>query len=223
LPFIADHCAAIIPTGGDIHAAGMMDDIVEAIRYTTLPCPQGGFYPPTAQDIQGYMSTTYPERFPLNKDTAQGWRNSVNQCLTHGQGWNFLTFPPTDGSKNKRHLLFERAFNNSFIIGSGQCKGFNDQKPNRRSKSPKTSSLPKPLVTPPSEPQGPPVVLLHETPTEGLARVETSMTGTEPRRAERTLEEVEYDLMRMLMPTRDETVAKPTTRNGQNKIVLEFV
>ena len=56
----------------------------------------------------------------------------MNQCLTHGQGWNFLTFPPTDGSKNKRHLLFERAFNESVVIGSGQCKAFNDMKPNKR-------------------------------------------------------------------------------------------
>jgi hypothetical protein len=56
----------------------------------------------------------------------------VNQCLTHGQGWNFLTFAPMDGTKNKRHLLFERAFNGSIVVGSGQCKSFNDMKPNRR-------------------------------------------------------------------------------------------
>ena len=56
----------------------------------------------------------------------------MNQCLTHGQGWNFLTFAPIDGTKNKRHLLFQRAYNGSYIVGSGQCKGLNDLKPKSR-------------------------------------------------------------------------------------------
>jgi hypothetical protein len=136
-PFAADHTATIIPTSCEKFNEGTMTDIVEAIRHTTRPAfnplsDEYAFFPPTTPEIQEYLSARWPEKYPASHGTAQGWRNTVNQCLTHGQGWNFLTFPPTDGTKNKRHLLFERAFNGSVIVGSGQCKSFNDMKPNRR-------------------------------------------------------------------------------------------
>jgi len=138
-PFAPDHNAAILPSSCTTVNEGAMVDIIEAIRYTTCIAvtPSLGectFYPPTAADIQTWLSKKWPERYPSTHGTAQGWRNTVNQCLTHGQGWNFLTFSATDGSKNKRHLLFERAYNESIIIGSGQCKALNDMKPNKRQK-----------------------------------------------------------------------------------------
>ena len=153
LPFIPDHCATIIPSACDKQNNGVMADIVEAMRRTTtLTVNQRGhfvFFPPTTQDIQNYLSCAKPEKFPPTKGVASGWRNTVNQCLTHGQGWNFLTFPPMDGSKNKRHLLFERAFNGSYIVGSGQCKGLNDLKPknNNRGNSPRRAGTAKPVLT----------------------------------------------------------------------------
>jgi len=138
-PFAPDHNAIILPQVYTTVHDGAMADIIEAIRYTTciavtsLPS-ECTFYPPTAADIQTWLSTKWPEKYPSTHETAQGWRNTVNQCLTHGQGWNFLTFPATDGSKTKRHLLFERAFNKSVIIGSGQCKALNDMKPTKQQK-----------------------------------------------------------------------------------------
>ena len=160
LPFIPDHCATIIPSACDKQNNGVMADIVEAMRRTTtLHINQKGdfvFFPPTTQAIQNYLSSVMPEKFPATKGVASGWRNTVNQCLTHGQGWNFLTFPPMDGSKNKRHLLFERAFNGSYIVGSGQCKGLNDLKPknNNRGNSPRgaAKAVATQLPTPPATP-----------------------------------------------------------------------
>src|SRR5271167_4173712 len=94
LPFVGDHCAAIIPnaTYDNKHHTGVMDDIVEAMRQTTfLTVDHTGVYtfvPPTTQDIQNYLSIKYSDKYPRNKSVASGWRNTVNQCLTHGQGWN---------------------------------------------------------------------------------------------------------------------------------------
>lgn len=159
LPFVADHCAAIIPPTSENHDRGVMNDVVEAMRrITVITTDNGGlyaFYPPTTQDIQSYLSSRWPQKYPSTKGTASGWRNTVNQCLTHGQGWNFLTFPPTDGTKNKRHLLFERAFNGSYIVGSGQCKGLNDLKPkNSRRRGAKNKTVQSSLIiTPPPTPE----------------------------------------------------------------------
>jgi hypothetical protein len=136
LPFISDDCAQIIPfSAGTKSNHGVMEDIIEAIRRTTCLTQSDGkivFYPPTTGDIQTYLSSRWATKYPSTNNVASGWRNTVNQCLTHGQGWNFLTFPPIDGTKNKRHLLFERAYNASYIVGSGQCKGLNDLKPKSR-------------------------------------------------------------------------------------------
>jgi hypothetical protein len=158
LPFVADHCATIIPPASETHGRGVMNDVVEAMRRTTVITIDDrglyAFYPPTTLDIQNYLSTCWPQKYPSTKGAASGWRNTVNQCLTHGQGWNFLTYPPTDGTKNKRHLLFERAFNGSYIVGSGQCKGLNDLKPkNSRGRATKTQTTPpNQLITPPPTP-----------------------------------------------------------------------
>jgi hypothetical protein len=124
LPFVADHCAAIIPSLSSRHKPSQMDDIVEAMRHCTRSCPTG-FHAPTVLEIQAYLFREYPRKYSAC-GTAKGWRNSVNQCITHGQGWNFLTFPPAEGCKLKRHLLFERAYNGSCIIGSGQCTSFHN-------------------------------------------------------------------------------------------------
>jgi hypothetical protein len=133
LPFLADTCATIIPESCDRHTPGAMDDVIAAIRATTrLITPENHFTAPTTIEIQEWLSSHRPEKYPASKENAAGWRNTVNQCLTHGQGWNFLTYPPVEGSKNKRHLLFERAFNGTYIVGSGQCKGLNDLKPKKR-------------------------------------------------------------------------------------------
>jgi hypothetical protein len=138
-PFAADHMSCTIPTPNETYQPGTMTDIVEAIRHTTrmainhdVSPKEFAFLPPTTLDIQDWLSWKWPEKYPSGSGVAQGWRNTVNQCLTHGQGWNFLTFAPRDGTKNKRHLLFERAFNGTIVVGSGQCKGYNDMKPNRR-------------------------------------------------------------------------------------------
>ena len=235
LPFIADHCATIIPSACDKQNNGVMADIVEAMRRTTtLTVNQQGhfvFSPPTTQDIQNYLSCAMPEKFPPTKGVASGWRNTVNQCLTHGQGWNFLTFPPTDGTKNKRHLLFERAFNGSYVVGSGQCKGFNDLKPknNSRGNSPRRVGAAKPTYTqsptPPTTPESFPSSGYIISPPEwsldsssfilscgggstqlldssaGLAAVEAGLVASmqsPPAESERSLADVEADLMRML-------------------------
>jgi hypothetical protein len=225
LPFIGDHCAAIIPnaTYDNKHHIGVMDDIIEAMRQTTLlTVDYTGVYvfvPPTTQDIQNYLSIKYPNKYPGNKGVASGWRNTVNQCLTHGQGWNFLTFPPTDGSKNKRHLLFERAFNGSYVVGSGQCKGLNDLKPKNQNRLSPTRR--QQLPTPPTSPvstfsdalsSSPPSEWSLEcmlvnmspgelSPTDGLAAVEAGleMMQSHPESG-RSLAEVEVDIMRMLNP-----------------------
>ena len=111
-----------------------MDDVVEAIRQTTTavttPDNTTQWMPPATQDIQQYMSSTWPNKYRPDIADAKGWKNSVNQCLTHGQGWNFLTYVPQVG-KNKRHFLVERAFNGVCVLGSGVCKGLNDRKPKR--------------------------------------------------------------------------------------------
>ena len=117
-----------------------MDDVVEGIRQMTLPSSDGnGYLPPTTVTIQLFMSTLWPEKYDSNVADAKGWRNSVNQCLTHGQGINFLTYS-VDG-KNKRHLLFERAFNGVCVLGSGQCKALNDM-----AKAAKKSQAPSPPI-----------------------------------------------------------------------------
>jgi hypothetical protein len=152
LPFISDGCAQIIPFTPTKPNHGVMEDIIEAIRRTTildLPVHQPVFYPPTTGDIQMYLSQRWPEKYPPANGVASGWRNTVNQCLTHGQGWNFLTFPPIDGTKNKRHLLFERAFNGSYIVGSGQCKGLNDLKPRAKAAITRTRRPIVATITPP--------------------------------------------------------------------------
>jgi hypothetical protein len=232
LPFIADHCATIIPSTCAKQNNGVMADIVEAMRRTTtLIINQQGhfvFSPPTTQDIQNYLSSAMPEKFPPTKGVASGWRNTVNQCLTHGQGWNFLTFPPTDGTKNKRHLLFERAFNGSYIIGSGQCKGLNDLKPknNNRNSSRRVGAA-KPTYTqyqtPPTTPESFPSSQYITSPewsldyssllscgggstqcldsSAGLAAIETGLVASmqsPPVESGRSLAEVEADLIRML-------------------------
>ena len=60
-----------------------------------------------------------------------------------------MTFPPIDGTKNKRHLLFERAFNGSYIVGSGQCKGLNDLKPRAKAAITRTRRPVVATITPP--------------------------------------------------------------------------
>ena len=150
LPFISDDYAQIIPFTASKLNHGVMEDIIEAIRRTTFLHLSGQtpvFFPPTTGDIQSYLAMRWPEKYPATNGVASGWRNTVNQCLTHGQGWNFLTFPPIDGTKNKRHLLFERAFNGTYIVGSGQCKGLNDLKP--KSKAPIQRTR-RPTTTPPA-------------------------------------------------------------------------
>jgi len=137
-PFLPDNCATKIPEGTnlpersdpDVYVAGksVMHDVVEAIRQRTVPTPDyTGHYPPSTTEIQGYMSANWPDKYPGTVAEAKGWKNSVNQCLTHGQGWNFITYDPVEG-KNKRHLLLERAYNGVCILGSGQCKALNDKK-----------------------------------------------------------------------------------------------
>jgi hypothetical protein len=239
-PFVGDHMATMFPDGSNHHAVGTMDDIVQAMRCTTRLNQAGMFEAPTTPDIQEYLSSTYPAKYPASTAVASGWRNSVNQCLTHGQGWNFLTYPPVEGSKNKRHFLFERAFNGQLIVGSGQCKGFNDKRraadktSNRGKASRNPQQLPSPPITPTQElwtvlPENPvlerslgPVDLSHhsmlapENPvpegslgpvdlshhsmlaSERLEMLEVEMTGMPPAPAERTLEEVEADLIRMM-------------------------
>lgn len=141
-PYLPDRCATLIPpVESRRHSgSGIMDDIVTAIRYTTrVEKIQSGnlvFYPPSTLEIQTWMALTWPEKYQADRQVASGWRNSVNQCLTHGQGWNFVTYGPRgrESGKIKRHLLVERAFNGSCIVGSGQCKGLNDQKVKSRNK-----------------------------------------------------------------------------------------
>jgi hypothetical protein len=148
LPFAADHCAAIIPLTNDTNGGRLMVDIVDAIRHTTVidtsSSGEVSFQPPTTQDIQKYMSDVSPTRYDPTVGVATEWKNSVNQALCHGQGWNFLTFPPTDGTKNNRHLLFERAYNGSYIVGSGQCQTLNKNKPKRVKSPPKSRLSPPP-------------------------------------------------------------------------------
>jgi hypothetical protein len=140
-PFVHDASATSIPDDTKLPASenpysysggqSVMNDVVEAIRQTTTPVTVGTkvtWMPPTANDIQRYMSSTWPQKYRSEVLEAKGWRNSVNQCLTHGKGWNFLTYPPEVG-KNKRHFLVERAFNGMCVLGSGVCKGLNDKKP----------------------------------------------------------------------------------------------
>ena len=168
LPFIGDHCSTILPPSCDKRHYGTMDDVVEAMRRTTILATDDdgvSFIPPTTFDIQTYLTSTWPNKYPESTPPTAGWRNSVNQCLTHGQGWNFLTYPPIDGTKNKRHLLFERAFNGSCIVGPGQCKGLNDLKPNKQpparkpankangSTTQSTSTPITPTSTPPTSPE----------------------------------------------------------------------
>lgn len=62
-----------------------------------------------------------------------------------------MTFPPIDGTKNKRHLLFERAFNGSYIVGSGQCKGLNDLKPRAKAAITRTRRPVVATTTPPPD------------------------------------------------------------------------
>lgn len=173
LPFIADHCSTVIPQTCDKHGHGVMNDVVEAMRRTTHFITDENdiyaFIPPTTQDIQTFLSSQWPHKYPPARDVASGWRNTVNQCLTHGQGWNFLTFPPIDGSKNKRHLLFERAFNGSYIVGSGQCKGLNDMKPkyqNRTTSPMRRQQRPRQLPTPPTTPESTASDMFSSSPTE---------------------------------------------------------
>ena len=154
LPFIQDFCAIYIPgdtkvpawSPPDSYSGGhsVMDDIIEAIRHKTSPVIVDGetrWMPPTTQDIQQYMSCTWPTKYRSDVGDAKGWKNTVNQCLTHGQGWNFVTYIPQTG-KNKRHCLVERAFNGVCILGSGVCKGLNDRKPK------KTPYVSKPVILP---------------------------------------------------------------------------
>lgn len=145
-PFIPDFSAAVIPRSQKLPAwlppstytrgRSVMDDVVEAMRQTTHLTRDGdGYLPPTTLNIQYYMANMWPDKYDGNVAEAKGWRNSVNQCLTHGQGINFLTYS-VDG-KNKRHLLFERAFNGVCVLGSGQCKSLNDSaKAAKKSQSP---------------------------------------------------------------------------------------
>ena len=121
-----------------------MDDIIEAIRHKTTPAIVDGqtrWMPPTTQDIQQFMSCTWPTKYRSDVADAKGWKNTVNQCLTHGQGWNFVTYVPQTG-KNKRHCLVERAFNGVCILGSGVCKGLNDRKPKKTPYVSKPANLP---------------------------------------------------------------------------------
>jgi len=225
LPFIADHCATVIPVTCEKHNnRGVMHDIVEAMRQTTnLVTDQCGiyaFFPPTTLDIQTYLSSKWPEKYPPHKGVASGWRNTVNQCLTHGQGWNFLTFPPIDGTKNKRHLLFERAFNGSYIVGSGQCKGLNDLKPkflNRSTRRREQQEFPSPPTSPSDDGSSPTSIpsewslewsSANTAPGEsdhsaGIAAVKDEIQRTQsPAESGRNLHNVEADLIRMLMPGR---------------------
>jgi hypothetical protein len=153
LPFAADHCAAIIPLSNDTSSSVVMYDIVDAIRHTTLlntsSAGESYFQPPTTQDIQKYMSDVSPTHYNPTVGIAAGWKNSVSQALSHGQGWNFLTFPPADGTNNKRHLLFERAYNGSYIVGSGQCRTLNKNKL-KQPNSPSRKSISSPSPSPPA-------------------------------------------------------------------------
>lgn len=179
-PYLSDRCATIIPSSTERRhgTSGIMEDLVEAIRYAThVERTISGeliFNPPSTAEIQTWMSTRWPDKYPVNKQVARGWRNSVNQCLTHGQGWNFITYSPratgTENGKIKRHLLFERAFNGSYIVGSGQCKGLNDQK----TKAPRK----KPPSTPPSVPSA--SSTSTSTSTSTPAPVSSNPTTTSP-------------------------------------------
>lgn len=119
-----------------------MNDVVEAIRQETQPNTSANntyYVPPPTIDIQKYMSLTWPEKYPEYVAETKGWNNSVNQGLTHGQAWNFLTYDPLEG-KSKRHLLVERAFNGVCVLGSGQCKRLNDMKPKHSPTNPRAAS-----------------------------------------------------------------------------------
>jgi hypothetical protein len=154
-PFIRDHGAAYILadtklpvwSSAEVYSGGhsVMNDIVEAIRHTTKPITTDNmtrWMPPTTYDIQKYMWLTWPQKYSPDVADAKGWKNSVNQCLTHGKGWNFITYVAETG-KNKRHCLVERAFNGVCILGSGVCKGLNDRKPKS------TRDAPRPVPPPP--------------------------------------------------------------------------
>jgi hypothetical protein len=132
-PFLPDRCVIAIPPNLEQgHNSSIMEAVVEAMRHTVHreigPDGRSHFSPSSTTEIQQWMSENDPTNYPASTAAARGWKNSVNQCLTHGQGWNFVTYPPLHGSKIKRHMLVERAFNGSIVVGPGQCKSYNDQK-----------------------------------------------------------------------------------------------
>jgi hypothetical protein len=131
LPFLPNSMAKEIPADALKKKRGpgnsVMDDVVNAILQTTqagpsLPANDGIiFHAPTSQNIQTYLSLVRPEKYPADTPMARGWRSTVNQCLTHGQGWNFLCLGPLPGEKHKRVMLFQRSFILEIVLGSGQC------------------------------------------------------------------------------------------------------
>ena len=136
LPFLKDSLSTVIPeeTLGK-QVQGAMLDAISAIRSSTslIPDPHNPsnfrFQPPNTQEVQNMMQFLWPEKYKPAAGEAKEWRNTVNQCLTHGQGWNFISYEDTDGGgKLKRHILFERAYNGLCILGPGQCKALNDKR-----------------------------------------------------------------------------------------------
>jgi hypothetical protein len=132
LPYLADNDALIIPSSLKRFRtnSAVMEDIVNAIRHTTNLSSTSDsicFHAPTTTEIQSWMSRKWPEIYPSETPVSSGWRNSVNQSLCHGQGWNFISYQTTvNGHKVSYHVLFERAFNDSCIIPTGVCKKLNE-------------------------------------------------------------------------------------------------
>jgi hypothetical protein len=130
LPFLMNNLAMVITESvrSHKHTYGIMDDVVAVIRgrATATLSPEGEivFQAPTGQEIKDYMQEAWPHKYNL---TQKGWQNSVNQCLTHGQGWNFLKYV-IDAERLNRYVLFERAYNGRIVLGSGQCKKLHDDR-----------------------------------------------------------------------------------------------
>ena len=130
IPYLPDTQAKKIPRNITIRETPLMNDIVEAIRqnmyYESTFIGRFYFEGPTTQVIQRWLSEEWPDVYPPGTKLATGWRNSVNQCITHGQGWNFVTYPiDSYGDPVRRHVLFERAYNGTFILPAHLCRRLN--------------------------------------------------------------------------------------------------
>lgn len=157
LPFLGDECGVIISAEriGTVQPGkdgNIMEVVVEAMRHTTklirsdntsAAGPSYEFVLPTSEDIMKHMTSIDAAKYPESAASAHGWRNSVNQCLTAGQGINFLSYGvPRD--RNHRYILLERAFNGSIILGSGKCRAINDLKPKKARRTSIVQATPPP-------------------------------------------------------------------------------